>query len=442
MDSLLLTALFWGAVSAVSLPLGAWAGIRWRPHSKVVSTLMAFGAGALLFALSVELLGHVPELAREMGISALLAGVGGALTGGVVFDLLNQMLNNRGAFLRNLSNAKEYVARSKRKRARRVLRKLSTLEAFRDVPPEELADLVKGVHRRSLKDGEKVFEPGDAADEIYFVRRGSIRISEPEDTDGNGQESIVEAFDSFGELGVLTHTPRTTIARAEDDTVLYLLERDDLRDAAIGSEAIRTALQQLALQRAAEWRHRQRSPELDFLRKEAEDDLDEMNMPLEEQDFKEERDEMRASAGIGMAIWLGIAIDAVPESLVIGSLASAPEGMSFAFIVGVFLANFPEAMSSAVSMRIAGFSRLRILSMWGSLCLLTALGAGIGALVLSSAQHGGPSTIIVFVEGLAAGAMLTAIAETMLPEAFEQGGSIVGMATLCGFLAALIVASL
>ena len=42
------------------------------------------------------------------------------------------------------------------------------------------------------------------------------------------------------------------------------------------------------------------------------------------------------------------------------------------------------------------------------------------------------------VGGLAAGAMLTMIAETMLPEAFEQGGAIVGLSTLLGFLAALI----
>ena len=42
-------------------------------------------------------------------------------------------------------------------------------------------------------------------------------------------------------------------------------------------------------------------------------------------------------------------------------------------------------------------------------------------------------------KGLAAGAMLTMIAETMLPEAFEQGGAIVGMMTLLGFLAALAV---
>lgn len=440
-DSLILTALFWGAVSAVSLPLGAWVGITWRPHSKVVSTLMAFGAGALLFALSVELLGRVPELVHRIGAIALTAGVGGALSGGLLFDLLNQMLNNRGAFLRNLSNAKEYVARSKRRRAHRVLRKLSQLEAFRNVPPEELADLTKRVHRRQLVDGEKIFTPGDPSDEIYFVNKGRVRIHEPDETGGH-RETIVEAFDSFGELGVLTHTPRSTTAEAEGDTVLYLLDRGDLREAAIGSETLRHALAQLATERAAKWRHHEGSPELDFLREEAEEDLDEMNMPLEERDFKEERDEMKQAAGVGMAIWLGIAIDAVPESLVIGTLASDAQGMSLAFIVGVFLANFPEAMSSAVSMRIAGFTKTRIALMWSSLCLLTAIGAALGAFLLTSAQQAGPSVMIVFIQGVAAGAMLTAIAETMLPEAFEQGGSIVGMATLCGFLAALIVASL
>ena len=40
-------------------------------------------------------------------------------------------------------------------------------------------------------------------------------------------------------------------------------------------------------------------------------------------------------------------------------------------------------------------------------------------------------------EGMAAGAMLTVVAETMLPEAFLKGGSVVGMTTLLGFLAAI-----
>ena len=49
---------------------------------------------------------------------------------------------------------------------------------------------------------------------------------------------------------------------------------------------------------------------------------------------------------------------------------------------------------------------------------------------------------IAIIEGMAAGAMLTMIAETMLPEAYEQGGPIVGLSTLAGFLMALFIKSL
>jgi zinc transporter ZupT len=42
------------------------------------------------------------------------------------------------------------------------------------------------------------------------------------------------------------------------------------------------------------------------------------------------------------------------------------------------------------------------------------------------------------VDGMAAGAMLTMIAETMLPEAFHIGGSVTGLSALAGFLATLL----
>ena len=73
-----LSAFGWGCLSAVSLPLGSWAGLRWSPQSKVVSTLMAYGAGALLFALTIELPGKLPELTEQFGKTALVAGICGA----------------------------------------------------------------------------------------------------------------------------------------------------------------------------------------------------------------------------------------------------------------------------------------------------------------------------------------------------------------------------
>ena len=40
---------------------------------------------------------------------------------------------------------------------------------------------------------------------------------------------------------------------------------------------------------------------------------------------------------------------------------------------------------------------------------------------------------------MAGGAMLTVISETMLPEAFEEGGHYAGFSCLCGFLTTCLV---
>ena len=140
-----------------------------------------------------------------------------------------------------------------------------------------------------------------------------------------------------------------------------------------------------------------------------------------------------------MAIWLGILLDGIPESMIIGMLTASVTGMSLSFITGVFLANLPEAMSSSVGMRQSEMGFGQILWMWSSLCLFTGLGAVVGALLFPTHPTGAAFFWIAGIEGLAAGAMLTMIAETMLPEAFEQGGAIVGFSTLLGFLAALLV---
>ncbi len=60
-------AFFWGIISAVSLPLGAWIGLMTRPGKKITSALMAFGAGALLFALTIELFSEALHHGREHG---------------------------------------------------------------------------------------------------------------------------------------------------------------------------------------------------------------------------------------------------------------------------------------------------------------------------------------------------------------------------------------
>jgi zinc transporter ZupT len=142
---------------------------------------------------------------------------------------------------------------------------------------------------------------------------------------------------------------------------------------------------------------------------------------------------LEAHSGAAIAIWLGIMLDGIPESLVIGASMIHAQ-VSVSLIVGLFVSNFPEALSSSIGMRQQGFSAARILLMWTSLVLITGMGAAIGNVFFVEAK---PS-IFALIEGIAAGAMLTMIAQTMLPEAYFKGGGIVGFATLLGFLAAII----
>ena len=150
-----------------------------------------------------------------------------------------------------------------------------------------------------------------------------------------------------------------------------------------------------------------------------------------------------------MAIWLGIALDAIPESIVIGiaifgtAAAQAANGIEptffsvlpYTFIAGLFLSNFPEALSSSAQMQKQGMSFTRVLSLWSSLVILTAVGAALGAYIGDSISHGS----LVFIEGIAAGAMLTMICSAMLPEASHlSDNNLVGLSTLGGFICSIM----
>ena len=139
-----------------------------------------------------------------------------------------------------------------------------------------------------------------------------------------------------------------------------------------------------------------------------------------------------------LGIWLGILLDGIPESLVIGISVNEHTGAPWALVAGVFLANLPEAMSSSVVMQNQKYNIKKIILMWSSIRIMTAVGALVGNLFLQNLSH----SHLAILQGIAAGAMLTMIAETMLPEAYEQGGAIVGLSTLFGFLTALFVKSI
>ena len=127
-------------------------------------------------------------------------------------------------------------------------------------------------------------------------------------------------------------------------------------------------------------------------------------------------------------------LDGIPESIVIGSSLLLHSTMSLSLLAGLFISNFPEALSSSVGMKKQKMSNMKIIMMWSSIMLVTGIGAFCGNIFFENVSP----VVCSLVDGMAAGAMLTMIAETMLPEAFHIGGSVTGLSALAGFLATLL----
>ncbi|MGF1460636.1 MAG: hypothetical protein ACFBSG_16620 [Leptolyngbyaceae cyanobacterium] len=91
-----------------------------------------------------------------------------------------------------------------------------------------------------------------------------------------------------------------------------------------------------------------------------------------------------------LAIWLGLLIDGIPESLIIGASVITVGGVSGTLLTGLFISNYPEALSSSDGMRQQGFPFSRILLLWCSVMAVQGVVAGLGSLLLADA----PITVI------------------------------------------------
>lgn len=141
------------------------------------------------------------------------------------------------------------------------------------------------------------------------------------------------------------------------------------------------------------------------------------------------------SPGSGAAIAVGALLDGVPESVVLGVGLLGGGSVSAAMVTAVFLSNLPEGLSSAAGMKRAGRSAGYVFGVWTAIAVAGAAAAGIGYAALGSASP----QLIALITAVAAGAILTMIADTMIPEAFERAHILSGLVTTAGFLVAFTI---
>jgi ZIP family zinc transporter len=142
--------------------------------------------------------------------------------------------------------------------------------------------------------------------------------------------------------------------------------------------------------------------------------------------------------GSALAIVLGSVLDGIPESMVIGLTIFEGGKVGAAYLIAVLISNLPESISSTAGLLTGGWKSARILWMWIAITVVSGLASLAG---YSLFQHASANTV-AFVLTFAAGAILTMLADSMMPEGYEHGGKWVGVVTTLGFAVAFVIHTL
>lgn len=134
----------------------------------------------------------------------------------------------------------------------------------------------------------------------------------------------------------------------------------------------------------------------------------------------------------GSAIAVGALIDGIPESVALGLGLVAGASVNPTMLIAIFVSNIPEGLASSADMKASGRSSRSIFALWGSIVLASGLAAFIGAIAL----EGMPAEVLAFTTAVAAGGILTMIADTMIPEAYAVDHDYTGLLVTAGFLSA------
>lgn len=105
---------------------------------------------------------------------------------------------------------------------------VKSVRLFREFDEPELLALTGQLRERKLRKGQVLFKEGDAGEEMFLVREGTILVSKAV----TGRvEQVLARFgpgDFFGEMSLFDRSPRSATIQAETDTVLLALARENL----------------------------------------------------------------------------------------------------------------------------------------------------------------------------------------------------------------------
>lgn len=416
--------------SMLGVAIGLYAPFSKRP----LACLLAFAAGSLISALAIELAYEGAQSLHHRGFDARAAWAfvsAGFAAGAIIYYSTSLFLEKKGAAVRYITQFREYALARKQADANERIKLLAACDLMRHLPAGQIEQILPCIHARHLDKAEILFRAGDPGDALFIIARGKVEVL----TDGLGGAEAGGAIarlgpgHAFGEMSLLSGGARTATIRALEDTDLLKIGKDDFDRLVAADRQLADAVKRISHQRAIS-NLSAGGADAALWAKVASGSLDHLN--------RHETGKMltEAANGAGMAIVFGNILDTIPGCLVIGAKFTAFGNLSLTLMLGMFLGGIPEAAASASMLTKAGYRPGAIFGLWSTVLVAGVVAAAAGKAFIGSSD----ALIAIFAQALAGGAVLALVAHAMIPVALEEGGSLVVLPTVAGFLFALYLA--
>jgi ZIP family zinc transporter len=139
-------------------------------------------------------------------------------------------------------------------------------------------------------------------------------------------------------------------------------------------------------------------------------------------------------AGGAMGIVVGSVVDGVPESVIFGIQIAAGLAVSPSFLAAVLVSNVPQAIAPSADLAKSGWSQGRTARLWLAVVAACAVAAAVGWMFANAFSDANGDRAAA----LAAGGLLAMLTNSLMPFAFQRGGSLAGVATVIGFCLSLM----
>ena len=140
----------------------------------------------------------------------------------------------------------------------------------------------------------------------------------------------------------------------------------------------------------------------------------------------------QSSGPAPLGIVVGSVVDGVPESAIFGIQIATGQAISAAFLGAVFISNIPQALAPSADLAASGWKWTKLVGMWAVVVIACGVTAGLGYAVADVSGATGDRAAAI-----AAGGLLAMLTDSLMPYAFDRGGSWAGAWTVVGFAASL-----